>query len=94
MHIWATYNDIHNVIRATADRVASEFKPDMFIAIGGRNMLPCLSYILTLILSMNTRRRVSLTPFTQPCDMGYSSHQTVAFSQLVYWYVEQILWPD
>ncbi|KAJ8597217.1 PRTase-like protein [Rhizopogon salebrosus TDB-379] len=40
VHIWATYNDIHNIIRATADRVASEFKPDMFIAIGGGGFIP------------------------------------------------------
>jgi hypoxanthine phosphoribosyltransferase len=33
-HLWATYNHIHNIIRATANRVASEFKPDILIAIG------------------------------------------------------------
>jgi hypoxanthine phosphoribosyltransferase len=33
-HLRVTYNDIHNIIRATADKIESEFKPDMFIAIG------------------------------------------------------------
>lgn len=32
-HLHMTYNDIHNLIRAAADRIA-EFKPDMLIAIG------------------------------------------------------------
>ncbi|KIP10041.1 hypothetical protein PHLGIDRAFT_66461 [Phlebiopsis gigantea 11061_1 CR5-6] len=32
-HFRATYNDIHNLIRARADQIA-EFKPDMLIAIG------------------------------------------------------------
>ncbi|OJA14640.1 hypothetical protein AZE42_02675 [Rhizopogon vesiculosus] len=40
VHLWATYNDIHNIIRATADKIASEFKPDMFVAIGGGGFLP------------------------------------------------------
>lgn len=33
-HLKATYNDVHNIIKATASTIASEFKPDMFIAIG------------------------------------------------------------
>ncbi|OAX40012.1 PRTase-like protein [Rhizopogon vinicolor AM-OR11-026] len=40
VHLWATYNDIHNIIRATADKIASEFKPDMFVAIVGGGFLP------------------------------------------------------
>ena len=32
-HIRATYNDIHKLIRASAERIA-EFKPDLLIAIG------------------------------------------------------------
>jgi hypothetical protein len=83
VHIWATYNDIHNIIRATADRVASEFKPDMFIAIGIVKDFS-LSFIPILILSMN-RRGVSFTPSTQPYFISYNSHQTVVLSQLVYW---------
>ena len=33
VHIRATYNDIHKLIRARAQQIA-EFKPDMLIAIG------------------------------------------------------------
>jgi hypothetical protein len=33
-HFRATYNDIHNLIRARAPTIQAEFKPDMFIAIG------------------------------------------------------------
>ena len=32
-HLRATYNDIHNLIRASADKIAT-FKPDLFVAIG------------------------------------------------------------
>ncbi|KAG1788191.1 uncharacterized protein HD556DRAFT_1499285 [Suillus plorans] len=39
-HIRSTYNDIHNIIRGTSDKIASEFKPDMFIAIGGGGFFP------------------------------------------------------
>jgi len=34
VHVKATYNDVHNIIRAISNRIASEFKPDIFIAIG------------------------------------------------------------
>ncbi|KAG2042511.1 hypothetical protein BDR03DRAFT_990244 [Suillus americanus] len=36
-HVRSTYNDIHNIIRGASDKIASEFKPDMFIAIGMLN---------------------------------------------------------
>ena len=32
-HFRVTYNDVHNLIRASAAKIA-EFKPDLFIAIG------------------------------------------------------------
>ena len=32
-HLRMTYNDIHKLIRASAEKIA-EFKPDMLIAIG------------------------------------------------------------
>ena len=32
-HIHATYNDIHNLIKASADKIAA-FKPNLFVAIG------------------------------------------------------------
>jgi hypothetical protein len=33
-HVRATYNDIHKLIRAASEKIDSEFKPDLFIAIG------------------------------------------------------------
>ncbi|KZV99966.1 PRTase-like protein [Exidia glandulosa HHB12029] len=33
-HVYATYNDIHNIIAKSAAQIADEFKPDMLIAIG------------------------------------------------------------
>jgi hypoxanthine phosphoribosyltransferase len=32
-HLRSTYNEIHNLIKASADKIA-EFKPNMLIAIG------------------------------------------------------------
>ena len=33
-HLHYTYNDIHKLIAKSAVKIAEEFKPDMFIAIG------------------------------------------------------------
>ena len=33
-HLHMTYNDVHKTIEKTAAKIATEFKPDMFIAIG------------------------------------------------------------
>lgn len=33
-HVRATYNDIHNLIKASAHKIGEEFKPNMLIAIG------------------------------------------------------------
>jgi hypoxanthine phosphoribosyltransferase len=38
-HFRATYNDIHNLIRARAPQIQAEFRPDMFIAIGACALL-------------------------------------------------------
>lgn len=38
-HFRVTYNDVHNLIRASAAKIA-EFKPDMLIAIGGGGFFP------------------------------------------------------
>ncbi|THH33371.1 hypothetical protein EUX98_g836 [Antrodiella citrinella] len=34
-HLHMTYNDIHKIIENSAKTIAAEFKPDLFIAIGG-----------------------------------------------------------
>ncbi|KAI0323827.1 PRTase-like protein [Cubamyces sp. BRFM 1775] len=38
-HLRVTYNDVHNLIRESAKKIA-EFKPDMLIAIGGGGFFP------------------------------------------------------
>lgn len=38
-HLHATYNDIHNLIKVSADKIAA-FKPNLFVAIGS-----CLSIL-------------------------------------------------
>ncbi|KAH7914823.1 PRTase-like protein [Hygrophoropsis aurantiaca] len=38
-HIRATYNDVHNIIKASSAKIA-EFKPNMLIAIGGGGFFP------------------------------------------------------
>ncbi|KAI9464188.1 hypothetical protein HD554DRAFT_2195154 [Boletus coccyginus] len=37
-HVHATYNDIHNLIKGSIDKLAA-FKPNLFIAIGGGSVL-------------------------------------------------------
>ena len=34
-HVRCTYNDIHKLIGKASERIQSEFKPDVMIAIGG-----------------------------------------------------------
>ncbi|KAI0343221.1 PRTase-like protein [Trametopsis cervina] len=38
-HFRVTYNEVHNLIRQSAQKIA-EFKPDLFIAIGGGGFFP------------------------------------------------------
>lgn len=33
-HVRATYNDIHDLIKASAAKIGPDFKPNMIIAIG------------------------------------------------------------
>ena len=33
-HLHLTYNDVHKLIERSAKSIATEFKPDLFIAIG------------------------------------------------------------
>ncbi|KAJ8579953.1 PRTase-like protein [Rhizopogon salebrosus TDB-379] len=57
-HLRATYNDVHNIIRATADKIASEFKPDMFIAIG-IGFFPA-RVMRTFLKDPSTKRNISI----------------------------------
>ena len=59
-HILCTYNDVHNIIKRSAEKIA-EWKPNLLIAIG-----LCISAIVVLQLCIDTaldRRRVSSTHF-------------------------------
>ena len=52
-HFRTTYNDVHNLIKNAAPKIA-EFKPDLFIAIGASSPFPPFS-----ILIFASRWRVS-----------------------------------
>ncbi|KAG0709251.1 hypothetical protein DFH29DRAFT_887263 [Suillus ampliporus] len=58
-HVRATYNDIHNIIRGAAGKIASEFKPDMFIAIGGGGFFPA-RVLRTFLKDPSTKRNIPI----------------------------------
>ena len=37
-HLHVSYNDVHNIIKASAQKIQEEFGPDMLIAIGMRSV--------------------------------------------------------
>ncbi|KAJ7767464.1 phosphoribosyltransferase-like protein [Mycena maculata] len=39
-HLHVTYNDIHNLIRYSTPKIATEFNPDLLVAIGGGGFFP------------------------------------------------------
>jgi hypothetical protein len=59
VHVRSTYNDIHNIIRGAADKIASEFKPDMFIAIGGGGFFPA-RVLRTFLKDPSTKRNIPI----------------------------------
>ncbi|KAG2157848.1 phosphoribosyltransferase-like protein [Suillus bovinus] len=58
-HVRLTYNDIHNIIRGTSDKIASEFNPDMFIAIGGGGFFPA-RVLRTFLKDSSTKRNIPI----------------------------------
>ena len=62
-HFRVTYNDVHNLIRASAAKIA-EFKPDMLIAIGARAPFsPLRRYVIySTVCPLTCRWRASI-PF-------------------------------
>ncbi|OAX43918.1 PRTase-like protein [Rhizopogon vinicolor AM-OR11-026] len=58
-HLRATYNDVHNIIRASAVKIASEFNPDMFIAIGGGGFFPA-RVMRTFLKDPSTKRNIPI----------------------------------
>lgn len=43
-HLRVTYNDVHNLIRRSAEKIA-EFKPDLLIAIGAHPLCLCPHFL-------------------------------------------------
>ncbi|KAI0792123.1 phosphoribosyltransferase-like protein [Abortiporus biennis] len=58
-HIHLTYNDIHKLIEASASKIAAEFKPDMFIAIGGGGFFPA-RVMRTFLKDPSTKRNIPI----------------------------------
>ncbi|KDQ61551.1 hypothetical protein JAAARDRAFT_31004 [Jaapia argillacea MUCL 33604] len=57
-HLRMTYNEIHNLIRATAPKLA-EFKPDLFIAIGGGGFFPA-RVLRTFLKDPSTKKNIPI----------------------------------
>ncbi|KAI0924573.1 hypothetical protein AcW2_005426 [Taiwanofungus camphoratus] len=57
-HVRSTYNDIHNLIRASAKKIA-EFKPDMLIAIGGGGFFPA-RVLRTFLKDKTTKKNIPI----------------------------------
>ncbi|KAH9166333.1 PRTase-like protein [Lactarius sanguifluus] len=53
-HIRVTYNEVHNIIKRSAEQI-SEFKPDLLIAIGGGGFFPA-RVLRTFLKSPDTRK--------------------------------------
>ncbi|KAL4063113.1 phosphoribosyltransferase-like protein [Scleroderma yunnanense] len=58
-HVRATYNDVHNIIKASADRISEQFKPDLLIAIGGGGFFPA-RVLRTFLKDPSTKRNIPI----------------------------------
>lgn len=59
VHVRATYNDVHHLIRASASSIQSTFHPDMLIAIGGGGFLPA-RVLRTFLRDPSTKRNIPI----------------------------------
>ncbi|THH03136.1 hypothetical protein EW146_g10501 [Bondarzewia mesenterica] len=57
-HLRATYNDVHNLIKNSASKIA-EFKPDIFIAIGGGGFFPA-RVLRTFLKNPETKHNIPI----------------------------------
>lgn len=57
-HFRTTYNDVHNLIKNAAPKIA-EFKPDLFIAIGGGGFFPA-RVLRTFLKNPDTQRNIPI----------------------------------
>ncbi|KAG6332651.1 hypothetical protein ID866_6436 [Astraeus odoratus] len=58
-HIHATYNDIHNIIKASAKTITEKFKPDLLIAIGGGGFFPA-RVLRTFLKDPSTQKNIRI----------------------------------
>ncbi|TDL23792.1 PRTase-like protein [Rickenella mellea] len=57
-HLRATYNDVHNIIRNSSDKIA-EWKPNLLIAIGGEGFFPA-RVLRTFLKDPSTKRNIPI----------------------------------
>ncbi|KAH7890747.1 phosphoribosyltransferase-like protein [Phlebopus sp. FC_14] len=57
-HLHATYNDIHNIIKASAEKII-QFKPNMLIAIGGGGFFPA-RVLRTFLKDPSTEKNIPI----------------------------------
>ncbi|KAF7977120.1 hypothetical protein HWV62_4732 [Athelia sp. TMB] len=58
-HVRATYNDIHDLIKASAAKIGPDFKPNMIIAIGGGGFFPA-RVMRTFLKDESTKRNIPI----------------------------------
>lgn len=58
-HVRTTYNDIHNIIKASAGKISEQFKPDLLIAIGGGGFFPA-RVLRTFLKDPSTKRNIPI----------------------------------
>jgi len=58
-HLRATYNEIHDTIGKAAKRIEEEFKPDLFVAIGGGGFFPA-RVLRTFLKDPSTKKNISI----------------------------------
>ncbi|KAG8220925.1 phosphoribosyltransferase-like protein [Butyriboletus roseoflavus] len=57
-HLRATYNDIHNIIKTSADKIAA-FKPNLLVAIGGGGFFPA-RVLRTFLKDSSTNKNIPI----------------------------------
>ncbi|KAG8679140.1 hypoxanthine-guanine phosphoribosyltransferase, partial [Ceratobasidium sp. 395] len=58
-HLRATYNEIHMLIGAAAQKIEKEFAPDLFVAIGGGGFFPA-RVLRTFLKHPQSKKNISI----------------------------------
>ncbi|KAG8823924.1 hypoxanthine-guanine phosphoribosyltransferase [Serendipita sp. 401] len=58
-HVRCTYNDVHKLIAKASERIQSEFKPDVIVAIGGGGFFPA-RVMRTFLKDPSTKRNIPI----------------------------------